>query len=412
MADLLIKNVGELATPRGKGPLCGAAQGEFELVRGAAVAVKDGLISYAGPERDAPAAAAVLDAGGCLVTPGLVDAHTHLVFGGWRQNELALGLQGVPYLEILRAGGGILSTVRSTRLAAEEELYGKAEKILREMLAHGVTLCEAKSGYGLEPETEYRQLEVIKRLGEAGPVELVPTFMGAHALPEEYKDNREGFLRLVCETMLPAVAGRRLARFCDVFCEEGVFSAAESERILSAAKEHGLGLKIHADEIARIGGSQLAAKLGAVSAEHLIASDSASVAAMAGSGVIAVLLPATSFYLDKPYAPAREMLRQGMAVAAASDFNPGSSPGCNLQLVMNLACLKYRLTPREALAAVTLNAAAAVGMAERAGSLEPGKQADILLWDAPDLDYIFYRFGSNLVSRVYKKGCPINTGKG
>lgn len=405
MAELLIKNIGQLASPRGTGPKRGGEQGSFDILQNAAIAVDNGVITYAGPEDTAPRADLVIDAEGNLVTPGLVDAHTHLVFGGWRQDELALKLEGVPYLDILKRGGGILSTVKSTRQASELELFDKSCVILTEMLAHGVTICEAKSGYGLTVEDEVKQLKVIRELGKSQPVELVPTFMGAHAVPEEYRENREGYIRLVCEEMIPETAG--LAEYCDVFCETGVFSAGESDQILKAAKRYGMGLKIHADEIDSIGGARVAARLGAVSAEHLIQTKQEDIDAMAERGVIGVLLPSTSFYLDKPYAQARRMLDREMAVAVASDFNPGSSPGCNLQFAMNLACLRYKLTPKEALTAVTLNAAAAVGKAETVGSLEPGKQADILIWNAPDLNYIFYRFGSNLVRTVIKKGKEI-----
>ena len=402
--NLLIQNIGLFATPQGSAARCGAAQGEVLLLRDSAFGISGEEIVYVGPSKGAPPAEVVIDAGGRLVTPGLVDCHTHLVFGGWRQHEFAQKLRGVPYLDILAAGGGILSTARATRAATERELLEKAEGVLAEMLAHGVTTCEAKSGYGLSVDAEMKQLRVADALHKAGPVEIVSTFMGAHALPEEYRDRRDAYLDLVCEEMMPLVARAGLAKFCDVFCETGVFDVDEARRVLLAARAQGLGLKIHADEINPIGGSLLAADLGAVSAEHLIASGEREMAAMAAANVIGVLLPATSFYLGKPFAPAREMLNAGMAVAVASDFNPGSCPSNNLQFCMNLACLGYRLTPAEALCAVTLNAAAAIGLAGRVGSVEVGKQADIVLWDAPDLDYIFYRFGSNLVNRVIKKG--------
>ncbi|MCL2671638.1 MAG: imidazolonepropionase [Clostridiales bacterium] len=404
MMNLLIQNIGLFATPQGSAARCGAAQGEVLLLRDSAFGISGEEIVYVGPSKGAPPAEVVIDAGGRLVTPGLVDCHTHLVFGGWRQHEFAQKLRGVPYLDILAAGGGILSTARATRAATERELLEKAEGVLAEMLAHGVTTCEAKSGYGLSVDAEMKQLRVADALHKAGPVEIVSTFMGAHALPEEYRDRRDAYLDLVCEEMMPLVARAGLAKFCDVFCETGVFDVDEARRVLLAARAQGLGLKIHADEINPIGGSLLAADLGAVSAEHLIASGEREMAAMAAANVIGVLLPATSFYLGKPFAPAREMLNAGMAVAVASDFNPGSCPSNNLQFCMNLACLGYRLTPAEALCAVTLNAAAAIGLAGRVGSVEVGKQADIVLWDAPDLDYIFYRFGSNLVNRVIKKG--------
>ena len=301
-------------------------------------------------------------------------------------------------------GGGILSTVRATRAASEGQLAHKAEAVLAEMLRMGVTTCEAKSGYGLESEQEYKQLRVIRRRNETQPVELAATFMGAHALPEEYRGRREDYIRLLCREMIPCAAREGLAEFCDVFCEEGVFTAQESRTILEAGLAHGLRPKVHADEIAAIGGSQLAGDIGAISAEHLIVCPPEGIRSLAAGGTVACCLPATSFYLGAAYAPAREMIRAGVPVAVATDFNPGSCPGSSLQLAMNIACLKYRMTPEEVLTAVTLNAAAAIGRAGTIGSVEPGKQADLLLWNAPDLDYVCYRFGSNLVGTVMKKG--------
>ena len=403
MERLLIRNIGLLATPRGDCARRGAEQGDVTLLKNAWVLCEGGLIAAAGTG-EPPAADTVLDAGGRLVTPGLVDAHTHLVFGGWRQNELGLKLHGATYLDILAMGGGILSTVEATRRATEKELYDKAWAALDEMLALGVTTAEAKSGYGLDTATELRQLRVIRALGENHPMDVAATFLGAHAVPKEYKDDREGYIRLLCEEMIPAVAAEGLAQFCDVFCEKGVFSAEESRRILEAGKEHGLAPKIHADEIEPIGGSLLTEAVGAVSAEHLIVCPPEGVAAMARAGTVACCLPATSFYLGAAYAPAREMVEAGVPVAIGSDFNPGSCPSLNLQLAMNLGCLKYRLTPEEALTAVTLNGAAAIGLAGRVGSVEQGKQADLVIWEAPDLNYVFYRMGSNLAGTVIKKG--------
>lgn len=407
MANLLIKNIGLLATPTGSAARRGKEQGEITMLKDAYVLVKDGVIAAVG-EGAVPVGlsdgAEVVDAKGHLVTPGLVDAHTHLIFGGWRQNELGMKLHGVSYLEILARGGGILSTVRSTRAASEEELTDKAAKVLDDMLRMGVTTCEAKSGYGLTPEDEYKELRVIHRLNETHKVEVVPTFMGAHAVPEEFKEDREGYLRLLCEEMIPTVAREQLAEFCDVFCETGVFTAEESRRILEAAKAHGLIPKIHADEIDPIGGSQLAGEIGAISAEHLIVCPEAGIESLAKGGVIACLLPGTSFYLGATFAPARAMLDAGVAVAVSTDFNPGSCPSANLQLAMNIACLKYRLTPEEVLTAVTLNGAAAIRREDRLGSVEVGKQGDLLVWDAPDLDYICYRLGANLVDTVIKQG--------
>lgn len=401
----VITNIGLLATPRGDSARRGLQQGDVTLLPDAWVAVEGKTIAAVGQGDPVPAEGdRVINAQGRLMTPGLVDAHTHLIFGGWRQNELGQKLHGVPYLDILAQGGGILSTVRATRAAAEEQLTDKAAAVLAEMLRMGVTTCEAKSGYGLDPEQELKQLRVIHRLNEIQPVELAATFMGAHALPEEYRGRREDYIRLLCDEMIPAAAREGLAEFCDVFCETGVFTARESRTILEAGLDCGLAPKVHADEIDAIGGSQLAGALGAVSAEHLIVCPPEGIRSLAEGGTVACCLPATSFYLGAAYAPVRDMITAGVPVAVATDFNPGSCPGSSLQLAMNIACLKYRMTPEEVLTAVTLNAAAAIRRAGRIGSVEPGKQADLLLWDAPDLDYICYRFGSNLVHTVMKKG--------
>ena len=404
MSSLLIHNIGVLATPEGAEARRGEAQGKLRVLEKAWIYTENGEIISYGTGNPPVTFGEKLDAGGRLVTPGLVDAHTHLIFGGWRQNELAMKLRNVPYLDILAAGGGILSTVKATRAATEDELTAKAAAALDEMLAFGTTTCEAKSGYGLEKEEELKQLRVIKRLNKEHPMDLVPTFMGAHALPPEFKENREGYLKLLCEEMIPAAAKQKLAKFCDVFCETGVFTAEESRRILQAGLDNGLTPKIHADEIDAIGGSRLAGEIGAISAEHLIVCPDEGIESLAEGGTVACLLPATSFYLNSTYAPARRMIEAGVPVALASDYNPGSCPCLNLQLVMNIACLKYRLTPEEVLTGVTLNAAAAVGMADKVGSIDRAKQADLVIWDAPDLNYLCYRLGSNLAHTVIKKG--------
>lgn len=398
----LIRNIGLLATPEGFCARRGPAQGQLRLLKNAWVLAEDGIITAVGQGEPPCGAEQVIDAEGRLATPGLADAHTHLIFGGWRQDELADKLHGVPYLDILARGGGILSTVRATRAATEAELLEKGRRALLEMQRFGVTACEAKSGYGLETETELRQLRVIRQLGQECAMDLAPTLLGAHALPPEYQADREGYLRLLCEEMIPRAAAEGLARFCDVFCEEGVFTAEESRRILLAGKAHGLLPKLHADEIHPIGGSQLAGELGAVSAEHLIVCPEEGMDSMARSGVIACLLPCTSLYLGASFAPARRLVEKGVAIAIATDFNPGSCPCLNLQLAMSLGCLYYRLTPEEVLTAVTLNGAAAMGLAGRLGSVEPGKQCDLALWDAPDLNYLCYRMGSNLCTSVIK----------
>lgn len=398
----LIRNIGLLATPEGFCARRGPAQGQLRLLNNAWVLAEDGIIAAVGQGEPPCGAEQIIDAEGRLATPGLADAHTHLIFGGWRQDELADKLHGVPYLDILARGGGILSTVRATRAATEAELLEKGRRALLEMQRFGVTACEAKSGYGLETETELRQLRVIRQLGQECAMDLAPTLLGAHALPPEYQADREGYLRLLCEEMIPRAAAEGLARFCDVFCEEGVFTVEEARRILLAGKAHGLLPKLHADEIHPIGGSQLAGELGAVSAEHLIVCPEEGMDSMARSGVIACLLPCTSLYLGASFAPARRLVEKGVAIAIATDFNPGSCPCLNLQLAMSLGCLHYRLTPEEVLTAVTLNGAAAMGLAGRLGSVEPGKQCDLALWDAPDLNYLCYRMGSNLCTSVIK----------
>ena len=402
--DLLLKNIGLLATPYGTCPKSGEQQGEITLLSGAAIGVKDGRIVYSGASDDSLHAKETIDCSGKLVTPGLVDCHTHLVFGGWRQHEMAQKLAGIAYLDILKAGGGILSTVKATREATQEQLFQKGLGLTREMLSFGTTTCEGKSGYGLDLAGETMQLRVIRQLDRSGPMELAATFMGAHAVPEEYKNDKEGYIRLICDLILPAVADEKLAEFCDVFCETGVFSPDESSRILNRARQLGFRVKAHADEIDPIGGAQMAAECGCISAEHLIAADDDGIAALAENNVIAVMLPATSFYLGKPYARARKMVESNVAIAVATDFNPGSSPNLNLQLAMSLACMQYRLTPEQVLTAVTLNAASAIGRAGNIGSIEQGKQADVVIWDAPDLDYIFYRYGSNLAKTIIKRG--------
>ena len=394
-----------LATPRGTQALSGKAQGEIQIIENAAIAVEDGKITYVGTASGAPAnAETVIDAGGRLVTPGLVDAHTHLVFGGFRQHEFEQKLAGVAYLDILRGGGGILSTVRATRAETEDELYVKAAAFADEMLCHGTTTVEVKSGYGLDLETELKQLRVARRLAEQHDIDVVATYLGAHAFPDEYKDNREAYVELIINEVLPQVAELGLAEFADVFAETAVFDIDQARRILTAAKRLGMRPKIHADEINSIGGAQLAAELGAISADHLLQASDEGLDALAESGTIAVCLPATSFYLDKDYARARLMVEKGIPVAIATDFNPGSSPSYNMQFALNLACLKLRLSPSEALCAATLNSAAAIGRAESKGSIEVGKDADIVIWDAPDLNFIFYRYGNNQVYSVIKNG--------
>ena len=403
---LLIKNIGWLQTPAGSYSHKGSKQGKNLKLKDAAIAVEDGIIREITEDGKLPEGEfdQEIDAEGKLATPGFVDGHTHLVFGGYRQNEIPMKLAGAGYLDILRAGGGILDTVRKTREASFEELYAKSEGFLDEMLNMGITTCEAKSGYGLDMENELKMLEVIKALGEKHPMDVVPTFMGAHAIPPEYEGRGDEYIEMLCSEVIPEVRKRVLAEFCDVFCEDSVFNAEQSRKYMEKAREYGFELKIHADEIEDIGGSRLAGELEAVSAEHLIAAGESGMDSMAAGGTTAMLLPATSFYLGKTYAPARTMIDKGIPVAIASDFNPGSCPSLNLQLAVNLGYLRYKMTPEEILTAVTINPACAINRGDLVGTIEEGKQADIVIWDAPDFEMLCYRFGSNLADKIIKKG--------
>ncbi len=354
-----------------------------------------------------------LDAAGGLVTPGLVDPHTHLVFAGTREAELRLRQRGAGYLEILAAGGGILSTVAATRAASADDLLAHGRRWLDAMLSHGTTTVEAKSGYGLDLPTELRLLEVAFQLGREGPIDVVPTYLGAHAVAPEFRarpDGAEAYVRHVVDVQLPGVAAQGRARFCDVFCEAGVFSADQSRRILQAARSLGLEPRLHADELAPSGGAELAAELGAWSADHLAAPSEAGIAALASAAegerpTVAILLPATTWFLmSDHFGPARELIERGVPVALATDFNPGTSPTPSLPLVMTVACLSLRLTPAEALAAVTVNAAHALGLGEEVGSLEPGRAADLVVWRVPNVDQLAYWPGADLVATVVKRG--------
>lgn len=411
MASLLLKNIGTLQTPVGSYSHKGAQQGENIKLHNAAVYCEDGIIKAITSDGELPEgsedADMIIDADGYLVTPGLVEGHTHMIFGGYRQNEIPLKLKGAGYLDILRAGGGILDTVRKTRAASFDDLYEKTESFLDEMMGFGVTTCEAKSGYGLDFDTEIKMLEVLKKLNEDHPMDIVSTFMGAHAIPEEYKEIENGadqFIDMLCEKLLPYVKEKDLAVFADVFTEDSVFNYEQSKKYLEEAKKLGFDLKIHADEIEAIGGSVLAGEMGAVSAEHLIAINEEGLESLAKGGVTAMCLPATSFYLGANFAPARKMIEMGIPVAIASDFNPGSCPSLNLQFVMNLGCLKYKMLPEEILTAVTINPACAINMGDKVGTLEVGKQADMVVWDAPDMEMLCYRFGSNMALQTIKKG--------
>ncbi|MGP1569890.1 MAG: imidazolonepropionase [Eubacteriales bacterium] len=406
MKRTLIKNIGLLQTPIGNFSHKGKAQGENLKLHNAAILILGDTIESVFKDGDLPTGDfdEIIDAEGKFVTPGLVDGHTHLVFGGYRHKEIPMKLAGADYLEIHNAGGGIYDTVRNTRTAGFDELYEKSRTFLDEMMSLGVTSVEAKSGYGLDIKNEIKQLQVVKKLSENHKMNLVSTFMGAHTEPEEYKGRKDEYVDFLCDDLMPLVKEEKLADFVDIFCEDSVFDAKQSEKYLLKAKELGFGLKIHAEEIADIGGSKIAGKLGAISAEHLIAIGEDGMNALKEGNVTAMLLPATSFYLGKTFAPARKMIDMGIAVATASDFNPGSCPSLNLQFVINLAYLKYRMTPQEILTAVTINPAAAIGIQEKVGSIEAGKRADLVIWNLDSMEMLCYRMGSNLVSKVISGG--------
>ncbi|MDV6378744.1 imidazolonepropionase [Sporosarcina sp. GW1-11] len=403
MKPLWIKHAKELATIAGEnGPRKGKDMSNL---------IEDGNIVAVGTTEQLEQQFAnraneadIVDATGRLVTPGLVDPHTHVVYGGSREREFEMRLEGATYMDIMNAGGGIHATSRMTREATEDELIEQTTRRLDSFAKHGVTTVEGKSGYGLDFETEMKQLRVAKRLNEQHAVEIIPTFMGAHAVPKEYKGNEDAFVDLIINEMLPAVAEEKLAVFNDVFCEKDVFTPEQSERILEAGKQLGLTPKIHADEIVSYGGAELAAKVGAISAEHLLKASDQGIEDMAAAGVIGCLLPATALFLREEAAKGRQMIDAGMAVAISTDCNPGSSPTTSMPLVMNLACISMRLTPAEALVAATINAASAIKVEDRAGSLEVGKQGDVVLWDIGSYQELQYLFGVNHVEKVWKKG--------
>jgi imidazolonepropionase len=388
----LMQNIAQLATCRAEG-----GQGEIHPIADAALVWQGDTIEWVGPRAELPARYAsseVLDAGGGTVVPGLVDCHTHLAFGGWRAEEFVERIRGRSYLEIAQAGGGIARTVRLTREASDDELLARAEGFLRAMLALGVTTVECKSGYGLDREQELRLLRIYRRLAARQPVRLVPTFLGAHVVPPEFRADRSGYLALL-ESMLPTIAAEGLARFCDVFVEQSAFTPDEARRLLRAAQHHGLGAKLHADQLSAGGGAELAAELGAVSADHLECASPAGVEAMARADVVAVSLPLASLYLGQTPFAARRWISAGAAVAVATDFNPGSAPSYHLPFALTLACTLQRMTPAEALKGATHYAARAVGMADRIGSLEPGKAADMVVLDAPDVAHWLYHLRPN-----------------
>jgi len=410
-ATILIKNIGQLVTMQGPVPRVGKSMRDLGIIENGGIAAAGEEILAVGSSDEVQGKVSlaegctVIDAEGAVVTPGLIDPHTHPVFARTREKEFEMRIEGKSYQEIARAGGGIRSSVRDLREASIAKLSANTHKRLDMLLAHGVTTIEAKSGYGLSTESELKSLQVLRDLDGVHPVDIIPTFLGAHEVPDEYRDKREDYISLLIEEMIPAVVKDDLAEFSDIFCEEEVFDIEESRRIQTAAAKAGLKLKFHADELASTGGAELAAEMNAVSADHLVYISEAGMKAMAASGTVAVLLPGTTFSLGgKQYAPARKMIERGMVVSLSTDCNPGSSFSESLPMIISLAAVQMKLTAAEALSAATVNAAVAVDRGGKIGQLAPGRQADIVVWDMADYRELPYHYGVNLVSKVVKKG--------
>ncbi len=413
-ATLLIKNIGQLVTMAGPAPRLGAQMKQLDIIKNGGIAAAGAEIIAVGKSGEIEGQSTlaenctVIDAKGAVVTPGLIDPHTHPVFSMTREEEFEMRTLGKTYEEIAQAGGGIRASVRDLRKQPRELILKQTRARLDRLIKHGVTTAEAKSGYGLSTASEIMQLEIIKRLNESHPIELVPTFLGAHEVPDEFQNNRQEYINLLINEMLPEVARRKLAKYCDVFCEENVYTIEESRRIQEAAQKLGLGLKFHADELQSTGAAELAASLGAVSADHLVYISDAGIKALAGSRTVATLLPGTSFSLrSKQYAPARKLIEAGAIVALATDCNPGSSYTECLPFMTTLASLQMRLTAAEALTAITVNAACAIGAQDKIGRLEPGRQADMVIWNMQDYREMPYHYAVNLVGQVIKKGNPV-----
>lgn len=397
MSDILLKNIGQIIT-------WDSLQNKMIILADQDLLIRGALIHRVGSKLEA-AHAEVIDCSAKVLTAGLIDAHTHPVFADTRQNEFELRIQGKSYLEIAAAGGGIRNSVRSLRLLSEDELFDRSLPRLKEFLTVGTTTLEAKSGYGLSFRDEIKSLNVIRRLNEVLPVDLIPTFLGAHEIPDEYQNDRARYIDILTQEMIPYIAENHLAEYCDVFADKGVYTRDEAEVILTAAKENGLKLRIHSDEFENLGATELAAELGASSADHLLVISDRGIDSLKQSGTVAVILPGTAFFLGKKdYAPARKMWDAGVTLALASDFNPGSSMTHNLQMIMSIACTQMKLTPLEAFQAVTINAARSLDRADRLGSVEPGKTADLALWDVDDFRLIPYWFGKNHLKLLIKQG--------
>ena len=407
--NLIIKNAAELVTCSGFSAKHGKEMDNLGIIPHGALVIENGIISRVGSTGDVTAGLDttgfdVIDASDMAVLPGFVDSHTHFVFGGYRAEEFSWRLQGMSYMDIMAQGGGIASTVEATRKSTKEELIALGKKRLDSMLAFGVTTVEGKSGYGLDYETEVKQLVVMGELDATHPVDIARTFLGAHAIPKDYCGNEEGFIDYLIREVLPGVAREKLAEFCDIFCEKGVFSVGQSRRLLENALSLGLQLKIHADEITPLGGTELAVELGTISADHLLCASDTGIRKMAQTDTVATLLPATAFSLKEPYARARFMIDNGCAVALATDFNPGSCFSESIPLIFSLATIYMGMTPEEAVTAVTINGAAAIGREKKVGSLDVGKSGDVVLLEFPSYRYIPYHIGVNCVETVIKNG--------
>ena len=408
---LIIKNA-TISTPVGRSARKGEEMAALHTISEGAIIAEDGIITYAGPMADMPeipqcSECETIDAEGRAVLPGFVDSHTHLIFGGYRPDEFEWRLKGDSYMSIMERGGGIQSTVNATRTESVDSLVEKARLFLDRMVAMGVTTVEAKSGYGLDTPTELKMLEAINRLANDphSRLRIVATFLGAHAVPKEYKGRTGEYVDMMIAEMLPAVKGK--AKFCDIFTEKNVFEIEDSRRFLKAAREAGFELKLHADEIVTLGGAELAAELGAVSADHLLHVSDKGIADMARAGVVATLLPLTAFTLKEPYAPARKFIDNGAAVALATDLNPGSCFSGSIPLTIALACIYMGMSIEETITALTLNGAAALGLADITGSLEPGKQADIIILNYPNYRMLPYYVGMNCVRTVISRGSVV-----
>ena len=407
--NLIIKNAAELVTCTGFAAKHGKEMAELHILYDGGLTIENGIITKIGKTEEILGSVdlshyEIIDASGKAVLPGFVDSHTHFVFGGYRAEEFSWRLKGMSYMEIMAQGGGIVSTVEATRKATKEELVDLGRKRLDSMLAFGVTTVEGKSGYGLDYAAELKQLVVMGELDASHPVDIVRTFLGAHAVPKAYEGNEEGFIEYLVQEVLPDVAKGKLAEFCDVFCEKGVFSIGQSRRLLENARSLGLQLKLHADEITPLGGAELAVELGAISADHLLCASDAGIQKMAKAGVVATLLPGTAFSLKESYARARFMIDSGCAVALATDFNPGSCFSESIPLIFSLATIYMGMSPEEAVTALTINGAAAIGREKDVGSLDVGKSGDVLILEFPSYRYIPYRIGVNCVEKVIKKG--------